>query len=89
MNPLRSQQAQPDARPLQILKNGDRPCPPVGRLPDQIDGLGMFVERAVLEVQPRHVHSAVEQLLQAVERAARRTDRADDFGFSHEIEEPA
>jgi hypothetical protein len=50
---------------------------------DRIDRRAMRVVGAMREVQAGHVHSAVDQPFEYGWFGAGRTDRTDNFGFSH------
>ena len=75
--------AEPDLRPLQILKNRDRSAPASLTLADQPDDLGVLGVGAVGEVHAGDVHARGDEAVELGSAAAGRPEGANDLGPPH------
>ena len=73
----------PAYRSRQILEDGDGPSRASRGVPHAVDGLGVFVERAVRVVEPRDVHAGRDHPDQHLGIAGGRADRRDYLGAAH------
>src|SRR5262249_47399328 len=75
--------AEPRARALQVLHDGDRPTPGGLAFTNRLDHCGVRGMRAMGEVEPGHVHAGRHQPIQCRPAGGRRADSADNLGPSH------
>ncbi|MBS1251542.1 MAG: hypothetical protein MAG451_00575 [Anaerolineales bacterium] len=75
--------ADADARPLQVLHDGDGPAHLPTDVPQPADHLRMALVCAMGEIQPRHVHAGLDHGPQGLRRARSRANRADNLGTMH------
>ena len=76
------QRPRSDFRSLKVRQDRDRFFVLDGGRPQHRDAFGMLLMRAVREIQPRYVHSRVQQPVDHPRRTARRSDRAHNFGMT-------
>ena len=67
----------------QVLQHGDRTVLPFRCGAHAGDNLGMLFQRAVGEIEPRHVHAGGNQPVQRLRRPGGRSDGGDYLGFAH------
>ena len=77
------QRADPDPRPLKVLKDRDRTFGGGRRFPDGPNRVGVAFVRAVGEIQPGEIEPGGDQLAKDLWRIRRRADGTDDLGAPH------
>ena len=69
--------------PGQILENSHGMAARRGQAPDIFNDAGVGCMVSVGEVEPSHVHSSVDEMVQLLSRLRGRSDGGDDLGLPH------
>ena len=78
---IQSTEAQLDT--AKVLKDCHRPIVFLAKTPDVVDHFGVFVQRAMGEVQPGAVYALANELVQHLGVSGGRADRDHDLCFAH------